>query len=106
MFEKDIITTSHYESRKDGMAGYASWASAVGIDTIQFPFKVETFKLYKGKPINFNIVSWGCYQNKDAKWVIFINYYSLAPKHTIQYSWDVDDLGMAKGDARKFEFIN
>jgi len=106
MFEYDITSAKHYDSRKDGQAAYHTWCEAVGIGTSEFPFMVKTGRMFKAKAIIFYIVSWGCYVNADNQWVIYTNYYAAAPRHTVQYSWAVDVNGKAMGTPRKYEFIN
>jgi hypothetical protein len=106
MFDYDIAQSNHFTNKSDTEHAFATWKSAVGIVFEDFSFKVKTGKMFKGKEIVFEVVGWGSYVNADAQWIVFINYYARAPKHTIQYNWQAGDGGKVVGIPRKYEFVN
>jgi len=106
MFNYDMQKASHFTSKADGEQTFLAWLILMGLEDRGFSFNVKTMKLYKGKPIEYRVTSWGCYQNTFGVWVVFIAYVFKPMKHTIQYSWDADENGLASGDARKFEWIS
>lgn len=106
MFQHDIAEQKFYTSKADGEAAFTSWCEIVGIGTNNFPFTVKTNRFFKGKEVIFRIVTWGSYENQDGHWVVFLNYYAAAPKHTTQYAWNVDEQGKIVGVARQYGFIN
>lgn len=105
MFDYDIQRAEHFTDRTESVEAYKEWAGRVGIDTEDFPFKVNSGKFFKGKPINHNIRSWGSYPNDNGVWIVFVAYYSAPMKHTTQYAWRCDENGMVTGDPKKFEWI-
>ncbi len=105
-FVCDITSTKFFSSKADGVTSYETWCNAAGINSQDFPFTVKTGRKYSGTAVTFNITSWGCYENADREWVIFIAYYAAKPKHTSQYSWVVGADGKIQGTPRLYEFIN
>jgi len=105
MFNNDIASTKHFTTKVDGEAAYVQWCGLVGISTNQFSFTVKTGRLFAGKPVIFRITSWGAYENASGEFVVFVAYYATAPKHTMQYSWQIDEKGHVVGVPRQYGFI-
>jgi hypothetical protein len=105
MFTHDITLTKHYTTQSDGEQAFYGFCDLAGIDKENFPFKVNTGRMHKGKEKIFTITSWGSYINASDEYVIFVAYYSPAMKHTSQYSWSMSEHGKVEGIARKYEFI-
>jgi len=106
MFDYDIMETKHFTSKADGEQSYNNWLKSIGVNQEDFPFTVKTHRFFKGKPINFHVVSWGAYIGNSGEWIVFIAYRFLPMKHSIQYSWLSIVNGEVMGDPVKREWIN
>jgi len=106
MFQYDIGATKHFTSKADGESAYLEFCKGCGIAEIDFPFTVKTGRKVKGREILFTCTSWGSYLNASNQWVVFVAYYAPLPKHTSQYSWNVDANGKITGVPRQYGFIN
>lgn len=105
MFDHDIAMSNHFTNKHDGKAAYETWAKAVGIYLPTFSYSIPTGHMFKGKPVNFVVQSWGNYFSADGAWIIFVNYYAAPVKHTVQYNWSFGTNGKVGGAPRKYEFI-
>lgn len=106
MFAHEIMQPNHFTRKADSVSSYRQWCMQVGINSEQFPFEVDANRMFKNKPITHKIVSWGNYLNSSGVWVCFVAYRFNAMKHTTQYSWHCNELGMIEGEPTKNEWIN
>lgn len=105
MFDYDIMETKHFTRKADGEQSYRNWLQSIGVSHEDFPFTVKTGRMFKGKPINFHIVSWGAYIGASGEWLVFVAYRFNAMKHTVQYTWKSIVNGEVMGDPTKNEWI-
>lgn len=106
MFENDITSGQHFTSKFDTRMAYEDFCKRCYINTEDFPFKVKTGRMFKGREIEFAVTSWGSYEVTGGKWRVFIAYRYPAMKHTVQYTWHVGSGGLPVGKPEKNEWIN
>lgn len=105
MFEHKFAQSNHFTSKSEGSESFRQWCVEVGIHPEQFPFSVKTGRMFKEKPIVHHVTSWGHYTNADGNYRVFVAYRYNPMKHTTQYTWAVNEMGMIDGDPAKYEWI-
>jgi len=105
MFDHNMLNYTDFATRDDAASTYHQFLLDVGINAEDFPFKLKTGKLHKGKEIIFTIRSWGGYESSKGLWVVFVAYYYAPMKHLVQYSWPYDEQGLIFTEATKNSWI-
>jgi hypothetical protein len=101
-----MLNFSDFANKADASSTYSQFLLDVGLNAEDFPFKLKTGRMHKGKEIIFTIRSWGGYESSKGLWLLFIAYYNPSMKHIVQYTWSYDENGLVFNKPNKHEWIS
>lgn len=103
MFVRETVNMKYKKDALGAEHGFYEFLKRIGQDNQGFSFYGKSQDMYKGKHVEFRVVSYGGYQASGG-WYVYITYRADAINHVRQHVWRWDDSGKAVG-YRLNEFI-